>query len=103
MAFRARDQAGDQRFGQQVALIREERGRRRWKPQCRFELGCFGRADEASGVSPLGQALDAGFEFAGARGRQFDVAADGRLVFSKGETGRFPEDGEVLAALGADA
>jgi hypothetical protein len=27
------------------------------------------------------------------------VVADGRLVFSKGETGRFPEDGEVLAAL----
>ena len=30
---------------------------------------------------------------------QFDVLADGRLVFSKDEVGRFPEDGEVLAAL----
>jgi selT/selW/selH-like putative selenoprotein len=30
---------------------------------------------------------------------QFDVVADGRLVYSKRETGRFPDDGEVLAAL----
>ena len=30
---------------------------------------------------------------------QFDVSADGRLVFSKAETRRFPEPGEVLAAL----
>jgi hypothetical protein len=29
------------------------------------------------------------------------VIADGRLVFSKAETGRFPEDGEVHAALGS--
>jgi hypothetical protein len=27
------------------------------------------------------------------------VIADGLLVFSKRETGRFPDDGEVLAAL----
>jgi len=30
----------------------------------------------------------------------FDVKVDGRLVFSKHETGRFPDDAEVLAALG---
>jgi predicted Rdx family selenoprotein len=30
---------------------------------------------------------------------QFDVVADGRLVFSKQQAGRFPEDGEVLTAL----
>jgi selT/selW/selH-like putative selenoprotein len=30
---------------------------------------------------------------------QFDVSADGRLVFSKAETRRFPAPGEVLAAL----
>jgi selT/selW/selH-like putative selenoprotein len=30
---------------------------------------------------------------------QFDVLADGRLVYSKRETGRFPDDGEVLSAL----
>lgn len=35
---------------------------------------------------------------AGTKG-QFDVSADGRLVFSKYETRRFPEPGEVLAAL----
>ena len=30
---------------------------------------------------------------------QFDVVADGRLVFSKARSGRFPEHEEVLAAL----
>jgi hypothetical protein len=30
---------------------------------------------------------------------QYDVIADGKLVFSKAETGRFPEDGEVRAVL----
>jgi selT/selW/selH-like putative selenoprotein len=29
----------------------------------------------------------------------FDVAADGKLVFSKYRAGRFPEPGEVAAAL----
>jgi selT/selW/selH-like putative selenoprotein len=44
----------------------------------------------------------AGFEaeaLPGSRG-QYDVIADERLVFSKAETGRFPEPGEVLALLG---
>jgi selT/selW/selH-like putative selenoprotein len=36
----------------------------------------------------------------GERG-QFDVIADGRLVYSKKETGRFPEDGEVRRLLEA--
>jgi hypothetical protein len=30
---------------------------------------------------------------------QFDVLANGRLVFSKQAKGRFPEDGEVVALL----
>jgi hypothetical protein len=34
----------------------------------------------------------------GTRG-QFDVLADERLLFSKHAVGRFPEDGEILAAL----
>jgi selT/selW/selH-like putative selenoprotein len=34
----------------------------------------------------------------GGRG-QFDVVRDGELVFSKQESGRFPEPGEILAAL----
>lgn len=29
----------------------------------------------------------------------FDVRADGRLVYSKFDTGRFPEPGEVVALL----
>ncbi len=32
---------------------------------------------------------------------QFDVLADGRVVFSKQQTGRFPEYDEVLEALRA--
>jgi predicted Rdx family selenoprotein len=32
---------------------------------------------------------------------QFDVLKDGDLVFSKHEAGRFPDDGEILAALRA--
>jgi len=31
---------------------------------------------------------------------QFDVLVDGNLVFSKAETGRFPEEREVLVLLG---
>jgi selT/selW/selH-like putative selenoprotein len=30
---------------------------------------------------------------------QFDVMQDGEVVFSKQETGRFPEHDEILAAL----
>ena len=30
---------------------------------------------------------------------QFDVLADGRLIFSKQQSGRFPDPGEILAAL----
>jgi selT/selW/selH-like putative selenoprotein len=31
---------------------------------------------------------------------QFDVLAEGGLVFSKAEHRRFPEDGEILGVLG---
>jgi selT/selW/selH-like putative selenoprotein len=31
---------------------------------------------------------------------QFDVQADGRLVFSKAEQGRFPETAEIFSVLG---
>jgi predicted Rdx family selenoprotein len=33
------------------------------------------------------------------RGGQFDVVADGEIVYSKQRTGRFPEIAEVIAAL----
>ena len=32
-------------------------------------------------------------------GGVFDVVADGELVFSKHETGRFPENAEIVKAL----
>ncbi len=36
--------------------------------------------------------------FEGAKS-QYDVIADGELVFSKRVTGRFPEDGEIVELL----
>ena len=44
---------------------------------------------------------DAGFEATARPGAksQFDVEADGRLLFSKQREGRFPEEEEILAAL----
>jgi len=30
----------------------------------------------------------------------FDVKGDGKLVYSKHQTGQFPEEAEVIAALG---
>jgi selenoprotein W-related protein len=35
------------------------------------------------------------------RGGIFDVTADGKLVYSKHVTGRFPEDNEVVEAIRA--
>lgn len=32
----------------------------------------------------------------GGGGGEFEIVVDGELVFSKRETGRFPEDGEAL-------
>ena len=37
---------------------------------------------------------------AGGKG-QFDVLRDGELVFSKHEVGRFPDEGEIAALVGA--
>jgi predicted Rdx family selenoprotein len=46
---------------------------------------------------------EAGFDAEATPGEhsQFDIRADGKLVFSKQEIGRFPEEGEVLASLTA--
>ena len=33
---------------------------------------------------------------------QFDVRSDGRLVFSKQQEGRFPEEDEVLSLVASD-
>jgi hypothetical protein len=45
---------------------------------------------------------DAGHEAAAVEGErsQYDVVADGSLVFSKQREGRFPEEDEVLTLLG---
>lgn len=42
-----------------------------------------------------------GFEATALEGAksQYDVLADGELVFSKQQAGRFPEDDEILALL----
>ena len=45
----------------------------------------------------MGEGFDAR-AIPGSKG-QFDVLADERLVYSKHESGRFPDDGEVLALL----
>jgi selT/selW/selH-like putative selenoprotein len=47
--------------------------------------------------------MDEGFDATAVPGGkgQFDVLADGELIYSKRETGRFPEDGEILEALRA--
>ena len=39
-------------------------------------------------------------ELIASSGGVFDVTVDGRLLFSKRAQGRFPEDAEILAALG---
>jgi len=44
----------------------------------------------------LHQSLGVEPELIAGRGGVFEVAVDGRTVFSKKEAGRFPEDGEVL-------
>jgi len=46
---------------------------------------------------------DHGFDAAAIAGAksQYDVIADGELVFSKQEERRWPDDGEVLALLSA--
>jgi selenoprotein W-related protein len=35
----------------------------------------------------------------GGAGGIFDVQADGKVIFSKHETGRFPEDAEIIEVL----
>src|SRR5581483_11426276 len=76
VAFGAGDQAGDEGFGQQVALAEEERSGGR-DPQRRLQPGGFGRVDDAGRVAPLGQAADPGGELGGPGVRgvgQLDVA-----------------------------
>lgn len=43
--------------------------------------------------------LEHSAEMTAGESKQFDVVVDGELVFSKQQTGRFPELADVLAAL----
>lgn len=36
-------------------------------------------------------------------GGVFDVSVDGKLIYSKHQTGRFPEHGEIFSQLAAQA
>lgn len=45
--------------------------------------------------------LGADIELIKGRGGIFDVTADGKLVYSKHATGRFPEENEVVEAIRA--
>lgn len=40
-------------------------------------------------------------ELVASRGGVFEVTIGGQLVFSKSETGRFPDEGEVVALIEA--
>ena len=42
---------------------------------------------------------DVEIEMIASGGGVFEVVADGRLIHSKKRTGRFPEPGEIVAAL----
>jgi hypothetical protein len=104
VALRLGDQAGDQRFGEKVALLGEERGRGSGRDTQRgLEPGGFGRVDEAGRVIPAGQAFHPGFELGAVCG-QLDVAGravPGVTVESGRELGPGPDPGVVQVVVGA--
>jgi len=55
----------------------------------------------ASLAAELKSALGVEAKLTKGSGGVFDVVVDGKLVYSKRETGRFPEPGEVPRLLGA--
>lgn len=52
-------------------------------------------------AAELKDALNLDAELIRSSGGIFDVAVDGRVVYSKRQTGRFPRPGEVPAAITA--
>jgi len=50
-------------------------------------------------AAELRSALDTKSELVASGGGVFEISVDGKLVFSKRRTGRFPEDGEVLELI----
>jgi selenoprotein W-related protein len=51
----------------------------------------------------LKQALDVESRLKASGGGVFEITVDGRLIFSKKNLGRFPEDGEVLELIRSDS
>jgi len=47
----------------------------------------------------LRQAFDAQVKLVESAGGVFDVTVDGKLIYSKDKTGRFPDEGEVTELL----
>ena len=54
---------------------------------------------EVGSLTELKDALGVEAKLTKGSGGVFDVVVDGTLVYSKRETGRFPEPGEVLRAI----
>jgi selenoprotein W-related protein len=54
-------------------------------------------------AAELEQELQAKVKLVRGSGGVFDVVVDGRLVYSKHETGRFPEPGEVVRRISRPA
>jgi selT/selW/selH-like putative selenoprotein len=52
-------------------------------------------------VAEIGSKTNASASMTPGETGQFDVLADGRLIFSKSSEGRFPEPDEILAELAA--
>jgi len=52
-------------------------------------------------AAELRNALDAEVKLVPGAGGVFDVTVDGRLVFSKDKTGRFPDEGEITELVRA--
>jgi len=50
-------------------------------------------------AAELADALQLDAELVAGAGGVFDVAADGAMIFSKHERGRFPENTEIVEAL----
>ena len=53
----------------------------------------------ASVADEISKAYDAEVTLVPGSGGVFDVIADGKLVYSKAKTGRFPEPGEVVGNI----
>ena len=57
---------------------------------------------DKSGLAEVAGSLKAhGYELIASGGGVYEIVVDGRLVFSKKSSGRFPDDGEVVRLIEA--